>query len=120
MLTAVRQPVLTPAPTAVLDKFQYLHFSVAPKCSRLNRGRLNMEQSSCFVLQKETVPHPQNILSTVTWSLLHGIRSIYKLCLVIVKMLSVEDQWCFTDVKYLFCRHHFFLLSFVKLLYTLL
>lgn len=60
---------LTPAPTTVLDKFQYLHFSVASKCSRLNRGRLDMEQSSCFVLQKETVPHPQNIWSAITWIL---------------------------------------------------
>lgn len=60
--------VLTPVPTAVPDKFQYLHFSMPSKCSRLNKGRMNRVQSSCFVLQRETVPHPQNIWSAVTWT----------------------------------------------------
>lgn len=55
-------------PTVVHDKFQYLHFSVTSKCTRLNKIRMNMEHSSGFVLQKETVSHPQNIWSAVTWT----------------------------------------------------
>ena len=60
---------LTPAPANALDKFQYLHFSLVSKRCRLNRRRRNVEQSSCFVLQKEAVSHPENIWSIVTWSL---------------------------------------------------
>lgn len=73
-------------PTAVCDKFQYLHFSVALKCSRLNRGSLNMEQCSCLVLQKGSVPHPETCLKRRHLEPLCGIRTIYKLHLVIVKI----------------------------------
>lgn len=73
-------------PTAVCDKFQYLHFSVALKRSRLNRGSLNMEQSSRLVLQKESVPHLETCLEHRHLEPLPGIRTIYKLRLVIVKM----------------------------------
>lgn len=58
-----------PLPTAVFDKFQYLHFSLALECSRLNRGSLNMEQSSRLALQKEPGPHPGRIPSAVTLNL---------------------------------------------------
>lgn len=58
-----------PLPTAVFDKFQYLHFSLALECSRLNRGSLNMEQSSRLALQKEPGPHPGRVPSAVTLNL---------------------------------------------------
>lgn len=58
-----------PLPTAVFDKFQYLHFSLALECSRLNRGSLTMEQSSRLALQKEPGPHPGRVPSAVTLNL---------------------------------------------------
>lgn len=66
---------LTPALTTVLTKFQYLHFSVALRCCSLHSERLNMEQSCHFVLQKETVPHPETSeapsLGIVPWNSKH-------------------------------------------------
>lgn len=59
---------LTPTTAAFQDQFQYLHFSVSPKCGRLNKGRISTQQSSVFVLQKETVPLHQSTWSARSWT----------------------------------------------------
>lgn len=97
-----------PLPTAAFDKIQYLHFSLALKCSRLNRGNLNMEQSSRLALQKEPGPRPGRVPRPVTFESVRGIRSIYKLGLAIVNnsersqgsaACSVGDDTCDTSLR---------------------
>lgn len=60
-----------------------------------------MEQCSRLVLQKESVPHPETCLKRRHLEPLRGIRTIYKLRLVIVKIQKkkkkVEGQRHFTD-----------------------